>query len=286
MSQHKDLPTGSQSWANDVDALMEENKHLKEVVRRLCENAGLDFSNPKRGINSGDAPSTNNPVGQKLSSLADVQIYNVADKQVLSWSGKDQRWLPTTPSAGGSGVQWEHATDDEHLNQLVDADSDYVSTQVIGLRDPKRKASGYGDSYGLVGTSTTSAFLHGAQRDGSGPQRAHGWVAAQPYYCSMGVAWLNDDPSVPWIRWAEMGVDRRDIAFRTPQYQKTYGNPGGDDGQITMYTNWFYVPQFSTAGRPVPPTGNRTGAMIYDYTIKKPLWHNGTSWVDALGNPA
>ena len=87
MNKHKDLPAGSQAWANELDQALDTIKQLQEVVRRLTDNAGIDFSNPQRGLNSAsDAPSLNNPVGQKLSSLADVQTYNVADKQVLNWS--------------------------------------------------------------------------------------------------------------------------------------------------------------------------------------------------------
>jgi hypothetical protein len=261
-----------------MDDAVKELKRLQGVVARLAENAGLDQSNPKRGINSGAIPSVKNPVAQKLSSLADVQTYNVLDKQVLSWSQQGQKWLPMTPEAGGSGAQWELATDDEHLDGLLDSDSDYDSTQVKALREAAH------DSYGLVGTSTTSAFLHGAKRSSGDTKRAHGYVTAQPYYVNMGVVWVEDDPDANWIKWGEMGVDRRDLYFRTPQYQNTWNNPDGDDGAIRFFTNNFLVPQFSSSARP-DASGSSPGAMIYDTSYLMPLWFNGTDWVDALGNP-
>lgn len=112
VNKHKDLPTGSQAWADELDQALDTIKKLEEVVKRLSANAGLDFSNPGRGINPGDTPSIQNPVGQKLSSLADVGTYNVADKQVLTWSQQGQKWMPVTPSAGGSidvsGISYSH----------------------------------------------------------------------------------------------------------------------------------------------------------------------------------
>lgn len=306
MNKHKDLPPASQAWAKELDDALETIAHLKEVVRRLSENAGLDFSNPQRGLNpTRDIPSNGNPVGQKLSSLADVQTYNVADKQVLSWSGKDQKWLPITPDSGGAF--WHLATEEEHLRGDLDADSDYYSTQVSGLYakdvDGGRPDD---DGYGLVGTSTSSAFLHGAQRWWGGPTKAHGYVVAQPYYCKMGVAWIDDTGGATGgyglDAWGEVGIDREDVWIQTPTGQPTeMKSQEGQlqrDGSVIIKTNWFYVPQVNGIWssywnirfpkRPVPLSENgipSAGAMVYDMTLKKPLWWDGVGeWKDALGN--
>jgi len=100
---HRDLPAGSQPWAKEVDASLKRVAELEAIVRRLTENAGIDMSNPKRGINTGDTPNATNPVAQKISSLADVDSYNVLDGQVLTWDQQKQKWLPKT-RAGGNRV--------------------------------------------------------------------------------------------------------------------------------------------------------------------------------------
>lgn len=296
-NKHKDLPTGSQAWADELDAALATIKKLEEVVRRLSENAGIDYSNPKRGINpSNEMPSTNNPVGQKLSSLADVQVYNVADKQVLNWSGKDQRWLPVTPSTGG---EWALATEEEHLWGEVDSDSDYYSARVKGVYQKDGTYEPTGDGYGLVGTNESAAFLHGAQRWYGGPTKAHGYVYAGPYYTKMAVAWIHDDPSINWEFWGQVHIDREDVWIQTPIGEPSPQNPGQNqrDGSVIIKTNWFYPPQVNGVWssywhinfpkRPVPEGGQMpsAGAMVYDMTLKKPLWWDGAGeWKDALGN--
>jgi hypothetical protein len=300
---HKGLPADSQAWANDVDALLEENKHLKEVLRQLCANAGIDYSNPKRGVNTGDTPSVDSAVKQKLSSLADVQTYNIADKQVLTWSQSDQKWLPVTPAAGET---WHLATEEEHLWGDLDSDSDYYSTQVSGLyANSVPDADPADDGYGLVGTSTSSAFLHGSQRWFGGPTKAHGYVYAGPYYTKMGVVWIDDtggkNGQGGWDRWGEVGVDREDVWISTPIGQpSTHASvPDGTlqrDGAIILRTNWFYVPQVNGMlnpafnikypRRPVPLAGQapEAGAMVYDMNLRQHIQWNGAAWVDMLGN--
>lgn len=294
---HKDLPAGSQPWANEVDAAMKRIAELEAIVRRLTENAGIDMSNPKRGINTGDTPNAGSPVGQKVSSLADVDTYNVLDGQVLSWTGQGQKWMPVTPL----GSPWKLATEEEHLYGDLDSDSDYYSTQVMGLYDRYPEGVDYntggtGDSYGLVGTSTTSAFLHGAQRFWGGPTRAHGTIYAGPYYCQMAVKWI-DEISGTWDDWGQIGIDRDDVYLSTPMGEPSqhYGGSTQRDGSIYLSTNWFYVPQVNGVQnaywninyprRPVAVGYTPTaGAHVYDMTLKKPIWWNGTAWVDAMGN--
>jgi hypothetical protein len=280
-----------------VDALIEENKQLREVVRQLAANAGIDFANPKRGINTGATPSVKNPVAQKLSSLADVGTYNVLDGQVLGWSQAGQQWLPIEPPQ--SGIAWELATEEEHLYGDLDNDSDYYGTQVIGKRDPyppgvDYTTGGTGDGYGLVGTSTSSAFLHGAQRFWGGPTRAHGYVVAEPYYCKMGNVWINEETG-NWEQWCEVGLDRDRLYLQTPMGGLTDDGTPARDGSVAIKTNWFYAPQVNGVmdsywhiNYPKRPVADgytpMAGAHVYDMTLKKPIWWNGTAWVDAMGN--
>jgi len=275
---HKDLPAGSQPWANEVDTAMARVAELEAIVRRLTENAGIDMSNPKRGINTGNAPSVKSPVGQKLSSLADVQTYNVADKQVLTWDQAGQKWFPATPVS--QGINWEVATEDENIYGEANIDAyDYYSTKVFGQRN-----AGGGtltESAGLVGTSDGSAFLHAHQKFFGGDTKAHGWVAAHPYYVKIGQAWIADDGST-WNEQCEITVGRGDIYFSTPK--GLYGDE--QIGYVSFDTLWFYIPRFTTENRPVAPGPGVKGAMIYDTSINKPLWHNGVAWCDALGTPA
>jgi hypothetical protein len=94
---------------------------LEAIIRRLTENAGIDMANPKRGINTGDTPSIKRPVGQKVSSLADVSTYNVLDGQVLTWSQQKQMWIPTTLPTYGTPIPegiWSDTLVD--LNYITD----------------------------------------------------------------------------------------------------------------------------------------------------------------------
>lgn len=52
---------------------------------------------------------------------------------------------------------------------------------------------------------------------------------------------------------------------------------------ITNLVNALRAPRvFTTALRPLA-TDNVVGAMIYDSTLKKPIWSDGTVWRDATG---
>lgn len=98
-ASHRDLPPGSQQWANEMDALREEVAALQTLVKRLAMDARIDPSDPYKNINAdGDAPAAKSPVQTRLTALADVQAYNVADKQVLTWSQADQAFVPQSPS--------------------------------------------------------------------------------------------------------------------------------------------------------------------------------------------
>lgn len=114
MKPHKDLPPASQPWAADVDSKLSKLTELETVIRRLAENAGIDFSNPKRGVNAGPTPSVKSPVSQKLSSLADVSTYNVLDGHVLTWDRQAQQWLP---KAKAGAVPYKNLWPDPHMQK-------------------------------------------------------------------------------------------------------------------------------------------------------------------------
>lgn len=101
MSKHKDLPPGAQSWARGIDEALKELDHLRNVVRQLSLNNGIDYSNPRRGLSDSDVPSVHNPVGIKSSALADFDTYNIEDGDVLMWDGTKNKVVPGKPKPAG-----------------------------------------------------------------------------------------------------------------------------------------------------------------------------------------
>lgn len=252
MNQHKDLPSGSQSWAKDVDDLMEENKHLKEVVRRLCENAGLDYSNPKRGRNTGGAPSTNNPVGQKLSSLADTDTYNVADGQYLSWNQKGQKWLPVTLPEATSG-------------EAIDIPMSYSSS-----------VTGYGQIESPFGFFAYTGTNPGGDAELWG---SNGTYIGSGDYVTGTTQWTlielsRDGFSRPFIQ-----LNAYDDADTSWAYAilSSY--------KFRLQDCVFVAHRCTTANRPtwLGNVEGEVGAMVYDSTLNIPIWWNGTAWTNALG---
>lgn len=259
MKPHKDLPGGSQDWAAEVDAMATELRQLREVVKRLSANAGLDYSNPSRGVNTGDTPSVLNPVGQKLSSLADVKTYNVADGQYLSWSQQGQQWLPATlptPTAGGtidiSAVSYAALT--EGYGEIVDS-TNYAYTAA-----------------GVVGTDP---FAH---------QYVETWATGAAYY-GMG------DFSSGTGHWTLIEMDAD--GFGRPYIQLnanddadgTFSNVVLSSYSFRVEQAAFVVHRCSTAARPTWLTTSSThvGGSVYDTTLNIPIWWNGTTWTNALG---
>lgn len=254
MNQHKDLPSGSQSWAKEVDALMATVKRQEELIRRLCANAGLDYANPQRGINSGDTPSAKNPVGQKLSSLADTQIYDVADGQVLTWKQKDQRWLPVTPTTGGtidiSAVSYSGLTEGYGV---VTSPSAYAYTAAGVI------ANEFGPDYYNVETWSTGTTYYGA---GNG----------------LGVALITLDVD---------GFGRPSVDLHC----EDYGDGTSSSLEVFSYgirvaSDLFKPPTTLTANRPTPSglgAVGDPGCQSYDLDLDIPIWWNGTQWTNALG---
>ena len=92
MTTHKDLPSGSQTWAADVAGQLAKITELEGIVRRMVADFGLDYANPDRGLNTGNAPSVANPVMLKLPSLKDLDIRDAQDGDLLTFDGKRGVW--------------------------------------------------------------------------------------------------------------------------------------------------------------------------------------------------
>lgn len=255
MNKHKDLPPGSQQWANELDEAMKEISRLTDVVRRLSENAGLDMANPRRGVNdASQAPSIKGPVGQKLSSLADVGTYDVADKQVLTWSQQGQKWLPATPVTGGAVVI-----------PMGYAGSVASPTMGYGNLDHQDvKQWGYfGTTWRYDQVSTEMWSTHTV------------YVGAGNY---------TDGP-VALIELTKDGVNRPFVQISAEDYaDHTRGSITVGSYFIRMDVPYFVNPRVTTAARPVlRNVQEEIGSQTFDQTLNIPIWWNGTAWVNALG---
>lgn len=256
---HKDLPGGSQAWADEVDALMAENRQLREVVKRLCANAGIDYSNPSRGINSGDTPSVKNPVNQKLSSLADTDTYNVADGQYLAWNQKGQKWLPITPPAAGGG------------GGTVDISAVSYSQLTQG--------------YGVVSSPTRYAYTAaGTVPNGSDPYYyVENWSTGTNYMASGD--W-NNGP-VAMVECYHDNAGRPTVDIQCEDYiRNTWSALQVLSYGIRVQSALFKPPTTTTANRPTPDglgVVGDPGCISYDLNLRIPIWWNGTAWTDALG---
>jgi hypothetical protein len=276
-----------------MDDAVKELKRLQGVVARLAQNAGIDQSNPQRGINAGATPSVKNPVDQKLSSLADVQTYNVLDKQVLSWSQQGQKWLPVTPSAGGGGgggisipeaiAGFTDATGYGFLPTVTDGpysvlaqngafDGDGVFNLVTcdsrgGINSVR---SGY--EFGLELESTDAVNVRAGDRTGQ-----HTWAKNFGYQIALN-AFQSSDESVYGV--VEVHYDNCEMSA----YGATRSSVIGVTEDCAYVSAPFLRPPYcTTATRPT--VGLDVGAHVYDTTIKKPIWYDyaGSTWRDALG---
>lgn len=257
---HKDLPAGSQQWANEVDKAMAKIKELEAVIRRLTENAGIDMANPKRGINTGDTPSIVRPVGQKVSSLADVDTYNVLEGQVLSWSQQGQKWLPVTlPNAGGGPV-----------------DISAVSY------------SGLAEGYGVVTDAEQYTYnAAGVVDNPFGPDYHYieNWTTGTAYY---GVGNWDLGPGYALI---EMDLDtfgRPYISLGSEDYEdNSYAYAVLSSYKLRLNNAVFQLHWCTTANRPTGLANSSAGwgCSVYDIDLDIPIWWNGTTWTNALGTP-
>lgn len=93
MGQNRGLPTGAGQWSREVDAALRNVEEAGAIVRRLCDDFGLDFSNPSRGISTSEAPTVEKPVQLKLASLKDLDIRDAQDGDVLTFDGTRGKWV-------------------------------------------------------------------------------------------------------------------------------------------------------------------------------------------------
>jgi hypothetical protein len=238
---------------------MAEVKELKAVVKRLAGNAGLDFSNPQRGVNAGATPSVKNPVGQKLSSLADVSTYNVLDEQVLSWSQLGQKWLPVTlptPTAGGT------------------IDISEVSY------------SGLAEGYGVVTSPTEYVYTAASvvpNEFGPDYYYTESWTTGTAY---IGAGNWDDGPAYALIEMDVDGFGRPSVQLTADDYvDGTFATTTLSSFSYRIEEAYFVLHRCATAAR---PTGLGTddqerGACVYDTDLSIPIFWNGTAWTDALG---
>lgn len=286
MKPHKDLPSGSQPWANEVDQLLSEVKELREVVRRLTENAGIDFANPKRGVNAGAMPSAKNPVGQKLSSLSDVQTYNVLDKQVLAWSQQGQKWLPVTTSAAfpvpepiagfpdATGYGYLPAVTDGPYSVLAQNgafDGDGVFNLVTRDSAGRINSVRSGYYYGLELESTDAVAVRAGERTG-----LHSRADYSQYQIALKAF---EDGAEETYGSVEVGKNNVEMTAFSPDYQVVIGVNG-----VCAYVRapYLILPSCTSATR---PTNLDVAATVYDDTLKKIICYDyaASVWRDALG---
>lgn len=84
--------------------------------------------------------------------------------------------------------------------------------------------------------------------------------------------------------------DGNDSSFTSFGFSLTYGFFITNIGKTTrlfhlkdsgVFTLGVSGGSFTTSGR---PTVTETGVMIFDNTLKKPIWWDGSKWIDAVGN--
>jgi hypothetical protein len=277
---HRDLPAGSQKWADEMDALRDEVATLKALCARMAQDLRIDPRDPQKNINvQSDSPAATSPVQQKLSGLADTDTMNVADKQVLTWNQRQQAWqakdLPVSQGA-----------------DFVPDKNDYI--------------------YDFSGTYYGwSPLAHGAAPDASGRYAfiaydeggemmlsAHAGTSYSNLY--LGTAGTSQSA-------ASAGSSKDRLA-----YLESYSNDSGDNyytsvqligGNVELYGDvlvgvskapkGFILPLTSTANRPTAAVMNEAialgaitgtlGAVMYDTDLKKPIFWNGTEFTDANG---
>jgi hypothetical protein len=93
MTSSRGLPPGAQPWGRDVEAALARLKEIEEIARRICNDFGLDFSNPARGLSTGATPGVENPVQLKLPSLNDLDIRDAQDGDLLTFDGRRGKWV-------------------------------------------------------------------------------------------------------------------------------------------------------------------------------------------------
>jgi hypothetical protein len=87
------LPPGALEIARQLEEGMAKLREIEAIARRMCADFGLDFSDPSRGLNTGNTPSIQNPVQLKLPSLQDLDIRDAQDGDLLTFDGTRGKWV-------------------------------------------------------------------------------------------------------------------------------------------------------------------------------------------------
>lgn len=262
---HRDLPPGSQRWAEQVDALMDEVASLRALVNRLATDARVDPSNPTAGITDANTPpSAQSSQQTRISQFADVNTYNVANGQVLTWSQADQAWvakdLPVDDDTGGGGTGGSVGT----FTPLPETPFSLYGT------DPQ----GVGHN---VDSSGHYAFTASSDRDAMMAVNDPSFGDANVYLGGAGVTLQSDAPQdgPDWTEYSKIVVAKDQVLIRSIPSN----GPSNEGGIVSISCRWFCIP---VNGNLYAATGQR-GAMTLDPATNKPLWSDGTNWRDATG---
>ena len=268
---------------------------------------GLDYRVRTTSANADDADTATTPLTVERTRV----VLAYADYQ-LTWYGDGQlelvgpagttRWLAypdetglhlpggvtgtnTTYDVDGTGV----VDDSERLGglaptQYLRSDTDDVMNGVLdhstsGSYDPaiprgdgerERYSSGLGGlAFSLAGGHGRAALAWNALYDTS----AGSWK----YNVGSEEAMVIDiDDGTIGLRAAGIGTAGASIPFQEVRYNGKshtfYHNQATSQGVVWQ--------NGSSAGRPAAPV---TGQRYFDTTLGKPIWYNGTNWVDAQG---
>lgn len=85
-----------------------------------------------------------------------------------------------------------------------------------------------------------------------------------------GFRFLSGNPTQLFLTTYTDAGTANDIAYMDRQWHRL------------VFVNAPKLPPYASGGRP-SATNLGAGSMIYDTTLKKPLWSNGTAWTDATG---
>jgi hypothetical protein len=261
---HRDLPPGSQRWAEDVDrAIYDRLAKLEDLVRRLASDARVDPSNPNAGITDQNMPPSAQSAQQaRITQFADVKAYNVLDGQALTWSQAEQAFIPQNAGDGFVPDPSTYQYSDFGFGSGPEAEGHNI---------------GAGGQWGFVATSDQEVFATAHDdptRGGSNAQSRHADM-----YLGGGEAYLHG--YIPTdVAWSAAGASS--MVQATPYGITLSAQKGADGsgGQVAVNAPWFLVPAFATST--APSASGQRGAIYYDSTANSLMVSDGSTW-NAVG---
>ena len=279
---HRDLPPGSQKWADELDKAMLRIQELEALVLRMAQDLRIDPRDPSKNMNpQSDSPTVTSPVQAKLSGLGDVNTYNVADKQVLTWNHQQQAWqAKDLPVPTGSDFTPDKST------YIYDFSGEYYGWHPL--------------AHGVAPDATTGNYALVAYDEGGEMMlTTHQGTSYSNFY--LGTPGTSSSPTSAGSSkdrltyWESYSNDSGDNYYDS--IQMIGGNVEFSGGLLVGVANaprGFVLPLTTTAGRPTAAQmaeyihlGSITGtlgACLYDTDLKKPIFWNGSQFTDALGN--